>query len=76
MLALLTPEVDAANKTHFEIKVYNSKSDDPLEFLNYVENKKYVCRYEENQKMNVIFDFIETLQFDNRNTKLIGWGKQ
>ena len=39
LLAILTPEIDALNEVHHEIKVYRCEGDDPMEFLDKIENK-------------------------------------
>ena len=72
----MTPEVDAANVIHNEIKVYYSNSDDPIDLLKTIDQRQWKSRFEEDQKNNIDLNFIQNLQFDNRKTKLIGWGKE
>lgn len=39
MIAVMTPDVNADNEIHNEIKVYHSTSDDPGDFLQKIEQK-------------------------------------
>ena len=43
----MTPEEDAANVIHNEIKVYHSKSDDPIDLLKIIDQRQWKSRYEE-----------------------------
>lgn len=75
-LAIMTPEVDANNEHYNEIKVYHSDSSDPMDILRVIDEKQWLCRFEEDDKNEMDLNFIQHLQFDNRGTKLIGWGKE
>ena len=75
-LAIMTPEVDANNVLYNEIKVYQSDSSDPMDILRVIDDKHWLCRFEEDDKNEMDLNFIQHLQFDNRGTKLIGWGKE
>ena len=54
----MTPEVDAANMIHNEIKVYHSKSEDPIDLLKTIDQRQWVSRYEEDEKNNIDLNFI------------------
>ena len=47
MIAIMTPEVDAANVIHNEIKVYYSNSDDPIDLLKTIDQRQWKSRFEE-----------------------------
>ena len=73
-MAILTPEVDAVNQIHNEIRIYESKTRDPRDLLTSINQKDMVCRFAEDDKNQRDLKFIKTLCFDNNNRKLIGWG--
>ena len=73
-MAILTPEVDAVNQIHNEIRIYKSDSEDPKDLLDKIDHKEFICRFAENEKNQRDLKFIKNLAFDNNKKKLIGWG--
>ena len=61
MIATMTPEVDATNITHNEIRVYHTKSDDPMEFLKEIEQRNWICRFEEDIRNNMDLNFVSSM---------------
>ena len=57
MLAIMSPEVDANNVNFNEIKVFKSNSDEPTDLLKMIEEKDWLCRFEENKNNGLDLSF-------------------